>query len=70
MKRDEYWKMIRNAHKDYAKNECDGDVFLRGFRHWVEHRWGLAIELIDGKIGSEYNIINESKFLLFKIKYS
>lgn len=71
-KRNEYWDMIRRAHKDYEANECHGhkaDSF-GGFRYWVERRWGLAIELVDGKISAEYNVVDESKFLLFQMKYA
>ena len=69
-KRNEYWVMLKRAQKDYTENECDGTVSFGGFRYWMERRWGLAIELVDGNISASYNVTDESKYLLFQMKYA
>ena len=69
-KRNNYWDMLRRAQKDYTENECDGNITFGGFRYWMERRWGLAIELVDGNISAGYNVTDESKYLLFQMKYA
>lgn len=71
-KRISYWMKLKKAHKDYEENECHGyyEPNLSGFRYWMERKWGISIEVIDGNFGQEYSVVNEQKFLLFEIKYS
>ena len=71
-KRNEYWVMLRKARLDFQADECSNssEHSIGAFRYWMERRWGLAIELVDGNISAGYNIIDESKYLLFQMKYA
>jgi hypothetical protein len=63
----EYWQKLRTANHDYARES--GDPSPEGFQHWMRDRWGLTVEMIDGGWSPYYNIVDEKKYLLFKIKY-
>lgn len=68
-----YWTMLRKAHDDYEKiveGDYGYDTNMGGFRYWMGFKWGIEIEIIDGNYGSNYNVINEHKFLMFQIKYA
>ena len=66
-----YWKMLKQAHDEYEDTECAGyEANLGGFRYWMERKWGIQIEIIDGNYGANYNVCNEHKFLLFQMKYA
>jgi hypothetical protein len=71
-KRNEYWNMLRRARIDFNANECDNqtDASVGAFRYWMDRRWGLAIEIIDGNISGMYTVTDESKYLLFQMKYA
>jgi hypothetical protein len=62
-----YWQKLRRAHQDYDQESKDQSV--DGFCRWMQDRWGLAIEIVDGGYSPYYNIVDEHKYLLFKIKY-
>jgi hypothetical protein len=66
-KKYEYWQKLRLAQHDYAKST--GNPSTDDFCKWMQDRWGLAIEIVDGGYSPYYNIIDENKYLLFKIKY-
>lgn len=66
-----YWDKLRMARADYFNETVEEKhPDLGGFRYWMERRWGVAIEIIDGNVGSEYVVKDEQKFLLFQMKYS
>lgn len=70
--RNQYWKMLKRAYNDYL-SLVDGTEYnegINGFYYFMQQNYGLQPELIDGKFGSSYNIVNEQKYFLFRIKYS
>lgn len=74
-KRDRYWQMLYAARADFMKmmNESDdqhqstdpGALF-----YYLQQNYGLKIELIDGKITSNYTIVDEKKYSMFLLKYA
>lgn len=70
-KRNAYWDKLRKARADYFNETVEIEhPDLGGFRYWMERKWGLSIEIIDGNLGSEYVVKDKNKFLLFQMKYS
>lgn len=66
-----YWNKLRLARADYFNETVETEhPDLGGFRYWMERKWGVAIEIIDGNVGSEYVVKDEHKFLLFQMKYA
>lgn len=70
-KRAKYWIAIKEAYNDYETNENHGyyEPNLNSFRYWMEHRWGVKIEVIDGHIGPNYSVADEGKYILFMLRY-
>lgn len=70
-KRMRYWSALKTAHTDYEQNENHGyyEPTLTGFRHWMESRWGVRVEIVDGNIGSNFTVVDEPKYVLFTLKY-
>jgi hypothetical protein len=70
-RRDAYWLKLRKARADYFNETVETEhPDLGGFRYWMERKWGLSIEIIDGNLGAEYVIKDQNKFLLFQMKYA
>lgn len=70
--RNKYWKTLRTAYSDYLKL-VDGTEYnegINGFYYYMQSNYGIQIEIIDGKFGQSYNIQDESKYLLFVMKYA
>jgi len=73
-KRNQYWRMLRRANADFQSkiipNTVGPDEISEGmFSYYLKQKYGIEIELIDGKITSNYYIVNEKKYILFLLKY-
>ena len=73
-KRDKYWSMIKAARADYMNlmNEAQAeyDTDAGAFYYYLQQNYGLKMELIDGKITSNYTIVDEKKYSMFLLKYA
>lgn len=69
--RTQYWMMLRKAMGDYDKSHVHATRHGRtdGFCQFMRDQYGLAPTLTDGNFTEHYNIVNEKKYMLFKIKY-
>ena len=71
--RNRYWVMLRKAKNDWLKlteqAALEYDLDDGAFYYYLQQNYGLRIELIDGKIGPEYAVVDEQKYLLFILKY-
>jgi len=66
-KRNQYWLMIHRAGEDFYQQGFTDDFGM--FAHHLKQRYGVAIELIDRKITSNYYITDEKKYAIFLLKY-
>jgi hypothetical protein len=73
-KRDQYWKMLYAARSDFMKlteqSSADTESVHSAFYYYLQRNYGLKMELIDGKITSNYVITDEKKYTLFLLKYA
>lgn len=69
-----YWRMLKRAKDDFIEltNQASiGYTFDDGaFYYYLQQNYGLKPEIIDGKIGQQYNVVDEKKYMLFVLKYS
>jgi hypothetical protein len=72
-KRNQYWNMIRSAKRDFIvltdQAALEYELGDEAFYYYLRQNYGLQVELIDGKIAGDYNIVDEKKYLLFLLKY-
>jgi hypothetical protein len=72
-KRNTYWVMLKRARNEYYDLLAGvPDVGMRenDFYYYMQHNYGVKVNLVDGKIDSSYQIIDEKKHMLFLLKYS
>ena len=74
-KRDQYWTMLFRARQDFlaltAQASIEYDIVdPDAFFYFLKQNYGLQVATVDGKITSEYAVVDENKYLLFLIKYS
>lgn len=70
--RNNYWQMLERANHDWRAQfdmHASDPGELGAFAHWLKQQYGLQIEIVDGNIGSQRNIVNEKKYTLFLLKY-
>lgn len=73
-KTQKYWAMLRRAKDDYLKIteqfDIDYDMDPGAFYYYLQRQYGFKVEIVDGRIGQEYHVIDEGKFMLFIMKYA
>lgn len=70
--RNSYWKRLKEAYSDYNAlvNGTEYNDGINGFYYYMQANFGIQIQLVDGKFGAGYNIVDEGKYLLFVMKYT
>jgi hypothetical protein len=73
--RDQYFLALRNAWMEWPKprdtmeNAQNHRLNTEDFYHWCKDTWGFEILEEGAGISEKYKVLNENKFLLFKLKY-
>ncbi len=68
-RRDQYWMALYDARQEYM-NHPDEDRNTDSFFYYLQRTYGFKPQITDdGKLGIDYTVHDEKKFLLFKIKY-
>jgi hypothetical protein len=72
-RRDQYWRMLYQARQEFFKltdqTLIQFDMNSDAFFYYLKQNYGLQVETIDGKITSEYAVMDERKYLLFLMKF-
>jgi hypothetical protein len=73
--RDDYFLALRKAWQEWPKprdtmeNVQNHSRNVEDFYQWCRDIWGFEVVHESGGISENYNIVNDSKFMLFKLKY-
>ena len=71
----DYWATLRRARDEYIRN-CGMDYQItptevnNGFYYHMQQVYGIKVQIIDGYISAEFEIVNEKKYMLYQIKYA
>ena len=69
--RKQYWGALHAVRKEY-QSEVGDNASMTGptMPHWVEQKYGLKMGLDgSGNYTQDYQVVNDKRFLLFRIKY-
>jgi hypothetical protein len=71
-RRNDYWKMLRMARDEYVElvDRTEHGPNNESFYYFMQQNYGIKVNLIDGKIDSSYQIVDERKHMLFMMKYA
>lgn len=67
----EHWRTLQQAKNEF-EDQCQtqGKTYDVGaFYAWLEQNYGIRLEKIEGMIGPDFNIIDEQKYLVYKLKF-
>ena len=59
---------LKRAREDYEKTI--GEYNVNGFLLWLHDVYGVTVIVRDGDLTSDYEVVDEQKFLLFELKYT
>lgn len=65
----EHWNTLQQAKAEYD-NLRQGRAFdIDAFYAWIEEAYGIRLEKIEGMIGPSFNIVDEHKYLIYKLRF-
>ncbi len=73
--RDDYFLALRKAWTEFPKPRETMENFenhrlnTEDFYSWCEQKWGFEVLHSDGGISENYKVVDDAKFMLFKLKY-
>lgn len=62
-----YWKKLMKEYAEYSK--LVEHPLPEDFVVWMKERWGMAVVYNGDGYGAYYSVVDEKKFLMFKIKH-
>lgn len=70
-RRNEYWKKLHMARADFFNSTVEKEhPTTSSFYYYMQNKWGVKMILDDNQnITREYRIVDESKYLMFLMKY-
>lgn len=66
--RDRYWLQLRRVRTEY--DSVHKHFTLSGFRHYLVENYGIEIRYNNDDITDQFKIIDEEKYLIFKLKFT
>lgn len=63
-----YWEALKEIRKEFMENRTDGfDVY--DFEDFLESKYGVKMNVVNGNITDGYKIMDEKKYLIFLLKF-
>jgi hypothetical protein len=71
-KRDEYWARLAKVKDEYLENvdASQGQFSRNEFVDYIERNYGIKIKITDGFIGDTFDIVDETLYMLFILKWT
>lgn len=66
-----YWQALKEIRKEYLDNldALQGQFDAYDFEDYIEHNYGIKMNIVDGNITDGYKIMDEQKYLIFLLKF-
>ena len=67
----EHWRTLQQAKAEHDNlRTAQGLIFeLGAFAAWLETTYGIRLQKEEGMIGPRFNIVDEQKYLVYKLKF-
>jgi len=67
----EHWLTLTKvkAEFDHACTAQGHQVDIDAFYEWMELTYGVRLQRVEGMIGPEFSVVDEQKYLMYKLKF-
>jgi hypothetical protein len=67
-----YWLSLRRAKSEFDNIRIKQGILIDfgDFARWIEHEYGIRLEQIDNAIGQNFEVVDEQKYLIYKLKFA
>ena len=68
-KRWDYWAALKKVRVEYMQDAKNGQFDAFDFEDYIEEKYGIKMNIVDGNITDGYNIMDEKKYIVFILKF-
>ncbi len=67
----EHWRTLQQAKAEFDNTRiANGQAWeLGAFADWLENTYGVQLEKEEGMIGPKFHIVDEQKYLIYRLKF-
>ena len=63
----DYWAALKLVRKEYMEQYTEFDAY--DFEDYLEGKYGVKMNIVNGNITDGYKIVDEKKYLIFLLKF-
>jgi hypothetical protein len=65
----DYWAALKLVRKEYMDDAKNGEFDAFDFEDYIEEKYGIKMNIVDGNITDGYKIMDEKKYIVFILKF-
>jgi len=68
-KRWDYWAALKKVRVEYMQDAKNGQFDAFDFEDYIEKKYGIKMQIVNGNITDGYKIMDEKKYIVFLLKF-
>lgn len=68
-KRWNYWEALKKVRVEYMQDAKNGQFDAYDFEDYIEKKYGIKMQIVNGNITDGYKIMDEKKYIVFLLKF-
>jgi hypothetical protein len=68
-KRWDYWAALKKVRVEYMQDAKNGQFDAFDFEDYIEEKYGIKMQIVNGNITDGYKIMDEKKYIVFLLKF-
>jgi hypothetical protein len=68
-KRWDYWAALKKVRVEYMQDAKNGQFDAFDFEDYIEEKYGIKMQIVNGNITDGYKIMDEKKYIVFIWKF-
>jgi hypothetical protein len=65
----DYWAALKQVRREYMREESTIEFDAYDFEDYIEEKYGIKMNIVNGNITDGYKVIDEKKYLIFLLKF-
>lgn len=66
-RRNNFWATLKVLRTEFQVEHEQFDAYV--FEDWVEKKYGIKLNFVEGGIGGDYRVVDEQKYLIYLLKF-
>lgn len=62
-----YWGLLKQVRVEFMEDKSEFDAYL--FEDYIQAKYGIKMNMVNGNITDGYQIVDEQKYLVFLLRF-